>query len=204
MKSLHRPDLFGWSEFNAPRNLDFHSVLWVRPEGGNIAFDPLPLSEHDAAHVDQLGGIRWVLITNADHVRAAAAVRARWGATVIVPAEEGETKEVQELGPDDTFAADEVLPCGVRCVPMRGSKTPGEVAFLLPPGDTLVTGDLVRAFSAGALHRVKDPMIKDRAAAQMSVRALAELPGVQAVLVGDGWPVFRDGQARLRELADNF
>ena len=35
MKQLHRKDLFGWSEFNKERNLDFHSVLWVR-EGGNV------------------------------------------------------------------------------------------------------------------------------------------------------------------------
>jgi len=34
-----------------------------------------------------------------------------------------------------------------------------------------------------------------------SVRRLAEeLPDLDAVLAGDGWPVFRDGSARLREL----
>ncbi|MEO1899160.1 MAG: MBL fold metallo-hydrolase, partial [Methylococcales bacterium] len=35
MKQLHRSDLFGWSEFNQDRNIDFHSVLWLR-ESGNI------------------------------------------------------------------------------------------------------------------------------------------------------------------------
>jgi hypothetical protein len=33
------------------------------------------------------------------------------------------------------------------------------------------------------------------------VRRLAALPDVQAVIVGDGWPVFREGGARLAELA---
>ena len=42
MKQLHRKDLFGWSELNKERNLDFNSVLWVR-EGGNILIDPLPI-----------------------------------------------------------------------------------------------------------------------------------------------------------------
>ena len=48
MKRLHRNDIYGWSVFDEGRNIDFHSVLWVRP-GGNIAIDPLPLSEHDLA-----------------------------------------------------------------------------------------------------------------------------------------------------------
>jgi hypothetical protein len=40
MKSLHRPDLYCWSAFDADRNVDFHSIAWVRPEG-NILLDTL-------------------------------------------------------------------------------------------------------------------------------------------------------------------
>ncbi|MDP1774645.1 MAG: MBL fold metallo-hydrolase, partial [Methylobacter sp.] len=50
MKLLHRKDLFGWSDFNRERNLDFHCVLWVR-DGGNVLIDPLPMSEHDHSHL---------------------------------------------------------------------------------------------------------------------------------------------------------
>lgn len=200
MKALHRPDLFGWSEFNPPRDIDFHSVLWVRPEGGNVAIDPLPVSAHDEAHIDKLGGVHWILLTNADHVRAAAAFRTRWGARIEVPKGEVGTKEIEALGDVGTFEAEGVLPCGIQCVPMFGNKTPGEVAFVLPPGDTVVTGDLVRSFSGGSLHLIKDAMLKDRAAAIASVRRLAAFAGIDAVLVGDGWPVFRDGGKRLHEL----
>ena len=70
MKRLHRTDLYGWSAFDETRNLDFHSVLWVRP-GGNVAIDPLPLSPHDRKHLDALGGVAFVVVTNADHVRNA-------------------------------------------------------------------------------------------------------------------------------------
>ena len=34
-----------------------------------------------------------------------------------------------------------------------------------------------------------------------SVRRLAALDTIEAVLVGDGWPVFRDGHRALSELA---
>ena len=66
MKQLHRKDLFGWSEFNKERNLDFHSVLWVR-DGGNVLIDPLPMSEHDHSHLQRLGGVNFIVITNSDH-----------------------------------------------------------------------------------------------------------------------------------------
>jgi hypothetical protein len=86
---------------------------------------------------------------------------------------------------------------------MHGSKTPGELALLIE-GHTLVTGDLVRAHRAGSLMILPDAKLTDRAAAIESVQRLASMDGVEAVLVGDGWPVFRDGQARLRELAQSL
>ncbi|HMR78492.1 MAG TPA: hypothetical protein PKD61_25475, partial [Polyangiaceae bacterium] len=67
MKSLHRDDLFGWSLFDESRNIDFHSVLWRRADG-NVAIDPLPLSPHDAQHLDSLGGVRHIVVTNSDHL----------------------------------------------------------------------------------------------------------------------------------------
>ena len=70
MKALHRPDLFGWSAFDEQRNVDFNGTVWVRNEG-NIVIDPMPMSEHDQAHLSQLGGAAWVVVTNSDHLRAA-------------------------------------------------------------------------------------------------------------------------------------
>ena len=104
-----------------------------------------------------------------------------------------EAKGVEWIEPDSTHAM-----TGVRCITMRGSKTAGEFAFLLP-GGVLITGDLVRAHRAGSLMLLPDPKLKDKAAAVASVAKLAELP-IEAVLVGDGQSIFRDGQKRLQEL----
>ena len=70
MKSLHRPDLFAWSRFDEARNVDFSGTLWVR-EAGNVVIDPMPLSAHDRAHLDALGGAALIVVTNSDHLRAA-------------------------------------------------------------------------------------------------------------------------------------
>jgi len=199
MKQLHRPDLFGWSAFDEERNLDFHAVLWVRPEG-NVVIDPLPLSKHDARHLRKLGGVATIVVTNADHIRISEALAIETGSELVASAAEQDAIpfECDRLVSD----GDEIVP-GLRAIQMAGSKTPGEIALLLD-GSTLITGDLVRSHAGGRLDLLPDPRLTDRDAAIGAVRRLADLPGITAVLVGDGWPVFRDGGILLRELADRL
>ncbi len=97
---------------------------------------------------------------------------------------------------------DEIVP-GLRTLALEGSKTPGELALFIEP-DTLVTGDLIRGHRGGWLNLLPDAKLTDRSRAIASVRRLLEQAGIQAVLVGDGWPVFRDGHARLEDLASSL
>lgn len=200
MKRLHRPELFGWSSFNPDRDLDFHGVLWVR-EGGNVAVDPLPLSPHDAAHLERLGPLAWILITNSDHARDAANLAARTGARIAGPAAERESFPLPCAHWLDD--GDPLLP-GLRVFALSGSKTPGELAFLLEE-HTLITGDLIRAHEGGRLCLLPPAKLTDPAQAAASVgRLAAACAGVEAVLPGDGWPIFRGGGQALRELADTL
>src|SRR6185436_16735363 len=89
MKKLHRNDLFSWSEFNERLNIDFNSFVLVREEG-NVVIDPLPMRPHDVAHLRALGGARYCLITNRDHVRGAAALTEAFGAELVAPAAEAD------------------------------------------------------------------------------------------------------------------
>jgi hypothetical protein len=82
---------------------------------------------------------------------------------------------------------------------MNGSKTAGELALVLE-GTTLITGDLVRAHEGGSLCLLPDPKLRDRGQAIVSVARLAGLGKIDAVLPGDGWPLFRGGTAALREM----
>ena len=90
---------------------------------------------------------------------------------------------------------------GLRVVELHGSKTPGELALILED-TTLITGDLIRGHVLGQLNLLPDPKLGDRGAAFESVRKLAALAKIEAVLVGDGWPLGRDGHARLGELVE--
>ena len=193
MKQLHRPDLYSWSVFDESRNVDFHGVAWVRPEG-NVLVDPLPMSEHDMAHLERLGGAALIVLTNSDHVRGARELASRFGAELCGPSAERDTFPVpcaRWLGDGD-----EAVP-GLRAIEMHGSKTPGELALLLED-TTLVTGDLVRGHVGGRLNLLPDAKLADRELAVASVkRILNEHPQIDAVLVGDGWPVFHDGARAL-------
>ncbi len=196
MKSLHRPDLYGWSTFNPARNIDFNGIAWVRP-GGNVLVDPVALSNHDWNHLKSLGSVLWIVLTNSEHVRSAKEIADQTYAKIAGPVGE---KDYFPIHCDRWLAdGDEVVP-GLQVLELHGSKTPGELALLLEE-TTLITGDLVRARKAGSLTILPDEKLLNRKAAVASVQRLAALPNIEAVLVGDGWPVFRDGGDRLQELA---
>ncbi|MEA1882135.1 MAG: MBL fold metallo-hydrolase [Candidatus Marinimicrobia bacterium] len=199
MKNLHRSNLFCWSEFNDDRNIDFNSYLWVR-EAGNVVIDPLPLSDHDEKHLHSFGKVTHILITNSDHVRNGKNFAMQTGAEIWGP--EGEKDTFPILCTH--WLSDGNKPVlGLTVYTMHGSKTPGELAIVLD-GNTLITGDLIRAHEGGKLGLLPDKKLRDKKAAMASVKRLAGIGTIEAVLPGDGWPVFRDGQRVLTELVDAF
>ena len=196
MKRLHRRDLWGWSEFYDDLDIDFNSIAWIR-DAGNVLFDPLPLSEHDRNHLRMLGGCALVFLTNSNHVRGAVEIAAEFRAKIIGPAAE---KGEFPISCDDWVRDGDEFP-GLLTLEMQGSKTPGELAFVLD-GDTLITGDLIRAHRADTLMLLSPEQgLTDRSQAAKSVERLLRFEKLQAILVGDGWCFFRDGHKRLAAFA---
>ena len=196
MKKLHRSDLFGWSVFDEERNIDFNGTLWVSSKG-NVLIDPIPLSDHDKKHLENLGGAAHVIITNSDHIRDAERVLLFTGARSWGPlAEKG------HLALDcDGWLEDGDKPItGIEVFSLNGSKTPGELAILLD-GTTLITGDLIRAHEGGRLCMLPDAKIQNRENAIASIKRIASIKDIQAVIPGDGWPVFNRGHEALLELS---
>lgn len=138
----------------------------------------------------------FVVLTNSDHVRGTAELTKQFGAKVLGPAAE---RDDFPLACSDWLREGSGAVDQLTVLELQGSKTPGELALLI--GDhTLVVGDLVRAHQAGRLHLLPDEKLASRDLALDSVRRLLDYTKVQAVLVGDGWPIFRDGHRVLREL----
>ncbi|HSS65532.1 MAG TPA: MBL fold metallo-hydrolase [Gammaproteobacteria bacterium] len=195
MKQLHRPDLFGWSVFDPDRNIDFHSVVWLRDKG-NVVIDPLPLSDHDRGHLDSVGGAAFIVVTNSDHSRDAARLSEATGAELLGPAGE---RDGFPLKCARWLEDGDVIVEGMNAYALNGSKTPGELALVLE-GRTLITGDLIRAHEGGRLRLIPEAKLENKARAIESVKRIASMGPFDAVLPGDGWPVFRDAQQVLDEL----
>ncbi len=175
--------------------MDFNSFAWVRPDG-IVLVDPLPLSDHDCAELERRGPIARVVVTNGDHVRGALEIVDRYGAELVAP--RGERSHPAFSAARLVGHGDEVVD-GLVAIELDGSKTQGELALLLDQ-TTLVTGDLVRAPRGGSLAILPDAKLFDRAAAIASVHRLLENTRVDAVLVGDGWPIFRGARTELAAL----
>ena len=195
MKSLHKNNLYCWSQFDEDRNIDFHSYLWVRDKG-NIVFDPLPLTDHDKNHLTSLGKVSHIIISNSDHVRNAKELAAETGAPIWGPAAE---KESFPIECSRWLGESKGLLEGLDVYCLTGSKTDGELAFVVE-GETLITGDLIRAHSGGKLCILPEGKLRDLDEAIDSVKKLAGIGGIKSILPGDGWPVFRDGEEVMSEL----
>jgi len=195
MKSLHKNNLFCWSQFDEDRNIDFHSYLWVR-EAGNVVFDPLPLTAHDKSHLHALGKVSHIILSNSDHVRNAKALASETGAQIWGPAAE---KDAFPIECSTWLIEGKGVLDGLDVYCLAGSKTAGELAFVIE-AETLLTGDLIRAHSGGKLCILPEGKLKNVADAAASVKRLAAIEGINAILPGDGWPIFRDGQKVMSEL----
>jgi glyoxylase-like metal-dependent hydrolase (beta-lactamase superfamily II) len=199
MKQLHKSNLWMWSEFNEEKNIDFNGFLWCR-DAGNILIDPVPLSAHDHAHLTSLGGVASILITNSDHIRAAYTIANEFKATLYAPLAE---KSSWSGACEHWLSEGDTLFPGIDILEMQGSKTPGELAFILDD-ETLIAGDLVRSHQAGVLMLLPNPKLTDSKAAHSSVLRLTKLQKLQHVLVGDGWCHFHNGRQLLTALASKL
>jgi uncharacterized cupin superfamily protein len=174
-----------WSAWQPDRNLFFNSYL-IATDDGNIAIDPLPLDEVEAAALTERGGVAWVVVTNRDHERATADLVARFGAKVAC----GGDAPLLKAKVDRVLAGGERIG-GALVVPLEGLKTPGEIALFFPKHRAVVVGDALWGSPAGSLRLMDDSKLGDPRAAALSLRRLAGLHPLH-VLVGDGAPVLNN------------
>ncbi len=173
-----------WSLWQPDRNLYFNS-FFIQTADGNLAVDPLPLSDADAGEIEQRGGLAWVAITNRDHERDARALAKRFGAKLVASELDAPLLSVSV----DRIVHDDDIIAGARVLALDGVKTPGEFALHFPEKRTVLVGDALWGSPAGALRLMPDEKLADPARAVLSLRKLrAALP--EHLLVGDGACIF--------------
>ena len=199
MKSTILEGIHYWSVFQPDRDIDFNGFLWVRP-AGNVLIDPMALDEGELAKLKELGGARWILITNHDHLRAGPALMEALGAELLAPTAERAAFGQDAGVVDHWFASTGDLPGGlgreITVHAMPGGKSAGEVALYLAGPRALLFGDVVRSHVSGVLCLLPEPKLSDRAALVAALQPLREYPAA-GILLGDGDSFFLEGAARF-------
>ncbi|GIW70916.1 MAG: hypothetical protein KatS3mg102_0458 [Planctomycetota bacterium] len=202
LKRTRIDGLWFWNAYQPERGIDFNGWWWQHAAGG-LLFDPMPLAGPELEQVRAGGGVRWILLTNASHLRAAPALKQAFGAALLAPA--AERALFGEAAPqvDVWYESASELPAELRGelepFPIRGGKTPCEFAFHLVPLRALLFGDIVRSERTGLLTLLGDDKLSDRGAVVQAVRQLASLR-FEAVLIGDGDPIFCGAREAYLEL----
>ena len=202
IKQTRLAGLSYWGEAQPDRGIDFNGFHWKRA-AGSVLIDPMPLDAAGLAEIRELGGARWILVSNADHLRAAESLKQALSAKLLAPTQDRERFGDQAGLVDGWFASAAELPAELRddvqVFPLHGGKSPMEPALYLVPLQALYFADLVRCHESGRLRLLPDPKLTDR---QLLVSDLKKLPELklEAILLGDGDGIYNGAAQALRQL----
>jgi glyoxylase-like metal-dependent hydrolase (beta-lactamase superfamily II) len=190
------PGILTWPWFSERHGYDFNGYL-VRHPSGNVCVDPVEMSDEVLDGIAREGASR-IVLTNRNHFRAAAKVRARTQAQVLVhPADAGFVREKGVAVDGELREGDRVGPFQVVGAP---GKSPGEVALYWPERRLLVVGDACVGKPPGACALLPAAVIDDLPLLRESLRKLSRLD-FDVLLVGDGACILNGGRAALSALA---
>src|ERR1041384_3573521 len=185
------PGIFTWPWFSERHGYDFNGYL-IRREDGNVAGDPVE------GGLQEMQDVKRIVLTNRNHFRDAARIKAATGAHVMVHAGDADFVRKNGVEPDEPLVYGRRI-AGFEVLDASG-KSPGEIALWNAERRILIVGDACVGKPPGALALLSPKVIDDLPRLQESVKRLAALP-VEALLVGDGAPVLQDASAALRALA---
>lgn len=192
MKRLILKDMYSWSVFSEARQIDFNAHLWVRDEG-NIVIDPVAISDADRTQFEELGGAKWIVITNRDHEREAASFQEWTNAEIIVHEADADLLDIK---PARTISDGENIVPGLKAIHLQHGKSPGEIALYFTNKQALLFGDIVAGEPMGQLTLLADEKLEDAPKAAMQLRKVLPL-NFNVVLVGDGHSLFKEGRQEL-------
>jgi glyoxylase-like metal-dependent hydrolase (beta-lactamase superfamily II) len=185
------PGIWRWHIWDD--RIDFESDAHaVACDGGTVLIDPLPLHE-DALR--KLEPIIAICLTAACHQRSAWRYRRDFGVKVYAP----EGCRTMDEEPDVQYAADAVLPGGLRAIHTPGPE-PAHFALLRKASPAvLFCPDLIMRTADGAIAFISPAYHDDPDATRTSVRRLLTLP-FQVLCFDHGAPLTANARLALRRL----
>jgi glyoxylase-like metal-dependent hydrolase (beta-lactamase superfamily II) len=147
MKAL-LPGIWQWSWFSEEKQVNFNGLFLTVGEH-KILVDPPPMTPEASTLIRRQGQLDYIIITNRDHAREAAACQSDFRCHLQVP--DADAPQM-DLKPSKTFKDGELLPGGIWVIHLQDQKSPGESALFLQQGKgVLIVGDALIGKPAGAL-----------------------------------------------------
>ncbi len=184
------PDVVIWQAYDSRVKAELFSTA-LRLETDVIVVDPIPLLHEARQQLDQFGKIEAVIITNANHGRAAAEFGNK--NAMLIPA------ELRDEFPQAQVLTDRASFHGVMALQIDGA-APGEFALHDErDGGTLILGDAVINFEPHGFTLLPARYCVDRKQMMRSLRRLLDLK-FSRIFFAHGQPIItraHDGLAAL-------
>jgi len=176
------PGIWQWAWFSEEKQLDFNGHLLTVNEH-RILVDPPPMAAEELSQARRGGQMDYILLTNRDHVRDAAALQKELHCQVWVP--EADAPEMAVTA-DKTYKDGELLAGGIWAVHLSDQKSPGESALFLQQGKgIMIVGDALIGKPPGSVGMLSPEKYADAAKAREGLKRLLKY-NFDTLLVGDG------------------
>ena len=192
MKALF-PGIWQWSWFSEEKQLNFNGLFLTVGEH-KVVIDPPPMTAEAATFIRRQGQLDYIIVTNRDHAREAAACQADFRCQLQVP--DADAAQM-DLKPTKTFKDGELLPGGIWVIQLQDQKSPGESALFVQQGKgVLIVGDALLGKPPGMLSLLPAEKYADAAKAKAGLRRLLKYQ-FDAILVGDGASILAEAKAAV-------
>jgi glyoxylase-like metal-dependent hydrolase (beta-lactamase superfamily II) len=190
------PGIWQWSWFSDEKQLDFNGLFLMVGEH-KILVDPPPMTAEAHSFVSRNGPVDYIILTNRDHMREAAAFQAEFACRLYAPDADAARIDVK---PTKTYKDGELLPGGIWAIQLSHQKSPGESALFLERGQgIMIVGDALIGKPAGAVSLLPAEKYPDAAKVNDGLRRLLKY-NFDSLLVGDGASILAGGKPAVERL----
>lgn len=190
--------LWLWQDYDPAAKADLFSSA-AKIEGRLFFIDPIPLNDQSISELTAGCDVAGVIITNANHVRAAKLFATKYRAAIF-----GSTAALSEFGHARTIAIapGEKIVEGIDVIAIEGAAA-GEIALhLSDDGGTIIVGDALINFEPYGFTLLPAKYCADQALLRRSLRQLLDRQFAR-VLFAHGIPILSSARARLEALLAN-
>jgi len=163
--------------------------------GGLVVIDPVPLVDSAWKELLAVAPLRAILLTNGNHVRAAAELRKQHPVPIVTAPDT--RRDISELKPDAYLFPKELL-YGIVAIPIPGA-TAGETAFFVPNGIMVIGDAVINTSLERGLELLPDKYCTDAAQNRESLKKLLDYD-FHTLIFAHGAPVMDHAKEKLSAL----